>query len=337
MKIDWSWLVPVLVSLGAALIALSQVVLGRRGNRLAESADQGDVAKAWAALVDEWRLALLVAGHPTAATRDESAQYHQVLARYRDARISFVNAMDNGGREASASGDHPQLDRAIADELEAVEALGTYRAAVERVLEHLAEVADRVVRRRLTVAAAYAALGRDIVRARPALRRLLAISADSDGCPGSSWPEVRGWQSLTLDEVSLRVGWGDALEPHRGTAARIYLLEDLLADYAVRIGDAGHVGHFTLASYWDEDLADLASLPEVWRGTRPVGRWAALRWTWRAAGVAFNAMGRLGRRPSNPRVTETLLAAFEARRPQCDPRWLAPLDVEEATGPSALK
>ncbi len=336
MRIDWAWFFPLLVSVGAALIALPPIFLGRRANRLAESAGQGEDARAWAALANEWRLALLIAGHPGAATRHESEQYFAVIARYRDARVGFFKAMDNGGREAGGSGEFPELDRAMAQELEAVEALATYRIAVERVLGHLAEVADRVVRGRLSVAAGYAAFGRDIVRARPALRRLLAISADSDGCPGSSWPEVHGWQSMPLNEISLRVGWGDFLEPHRGTAGRIYLLDDLLADHAVSVGDAGHIGHFTLASCWDKDLASLTILPEVWRATRSEGRLAALRWTWRATGVALRATRRLGMRPSNPRLTETLLAAWRARHAARDPRWLEPLPMRETPAPSTV-
>lgn len=333
MKTDWT----ILIAVVGVLASLATILFALRGNRLDESAAQAVEARAWAVLVEDWQLAQLAAGRVVNGSRRQTEQYFGVLERYRDARFALADA-NNDGRP-TASGQHPEFDRAFEELQEAREALGPYETAVGRVLDHFGDIADRLVRGRLNLAAVYAALGRDVVRARPTLRCLLAVSTDVDGCPAMIWPEVHAWRSLSLSEITLRVGWGDAMHPHRGAAGSIWLLEEFLADRAVEVGDAGHVGHFTLADEWDEDLPGPAFLAEVWRAVRPLGRGLATRWTWRAAGVVSRAHRRscarphrLRRRLAHARPIAVLRAARTAGRHLPDPRWLRPLELESMSG-----
>lgn len=318
-----------------SLGVVAQVLVARKQSHLEEATSFREQTKAWAELGADWQLLLLVAYGPTAArrrgVRDEScSEYRQILGEYRDARVETQQRIDTAI-------DSDDLTDDFARERDKGDALVPYEASVRRVMLHLAQLCDLVVRRRVELAAIYDALGHDVLRERDAMSVVVRFSYDHFGCIAPANEEGRWWASLDLDEVSARVGWASALDSAPSTLDRIDLLMDLLTLHALKVGDAmqAETGDALASS-----LADPEALAYRWRVLRRWGSRPAISVTWQSVAMGMSASGwhtRFWFRPLRmlARVirpveiaTRVWLAAVRSRRAINSRRWTGRVDME---------
>jgi len=224
------------------LITVVLVLVTARQARLQEASAYRDQATAWRELASDWQVLAIVGLGPDRAARrgfdaEAIAQYKTHLTAYRDARVQYIAMMDSNVDAATSDDYGPDWELLASAESQAWERLQTYEPAVRRILIHLAQVADLVLRRRLSITAVYDALGHDLRRDQAAIANVTKYPADESGCPGSSFPEMRAWATMSLDDVSPRVGWGMVLIDSPATLDRIDVLVDLIVCRGLEIGD----------------------------------------------------------------------------------------------------
>ena len=204
---------------------IGQIIVARRQANLQEASTYRDQASAWLSLRAEWERVVLVGLGPHEARRRGAAQdlcddYATVLGKYRIARVDLQDAIDrphSPDRESlvSAAFTQESLARGL---------LAPYELAVRRVLIFLAQTADLVLRGRLSLLSIYDAVAHDVLRESEALNNVTTFSHHSGGCMGPWNQEGRWWRDLSLDDVSRRYGWAQALSASLGSLERIDLL-----------------------------------------------------------------------------------------------------------------
>jgi hypothetical protein len=224
------------------LITVVLVLVTARQARLQEASAYRDQATAWRDLAADWQVLAIVGLGPEQAARRGFdtlvvAEYQARLTAYRDARVRYIKMLDRNVDAVTSDDFGPDWELLSEAEATAWEQLRTYEPAVRRVLIHLAQVADLVLRRRLSINAVYDALGHDLRREQAAVANVTKYPADESGCPGSSFPEMRAWGAMSLDDVSPRVGWGMVLVDSPATLGRIDVLVDLIVCRGLAIGD----------------------------------------------------------------------------------------------------
>lgn len=276
-------LAAVLATLVGSLGVLGQIWVTRRQLGLQEAATYRDQAQAWRALAGDWGLLVVVGLGPHLARQvgldaDVCRRYERALEEYRTARLEWHDALlrlDQDGQEGCWPDEaEERLQRARA-------AMDPYHSAVRAVLVHLAQLADLVLRRRLSARSLHDSVGHDLVRDEAALRRVARLPYDVGLCPGPEHHEAEGWRRLTLDEVSGRMGWASVLSESGGPAARVHLLLDLLILHADAAGDQIWVGDETLA----QRVVAPTNVARRWHTARRVSRVSAWRLCWSASGV----------------------------------------------------
>lgn len=276
----------VLATLLGSIGVIGQIVVTRRQLVLQEAATYRDQADAWRALSFDWQT-VLIAGYGPVTARAIGMDvarcdaYEAVLAEYRDARLHWhdVTSREAEANESEGVDTWERSARAQA-------ALDSYRSAVRNVLVYLAQLSDLVLRRRLSVRSLYDAVGHDLIRDASALRTVARLPYDSIGCPGPMHHEIEVWRTLTLDEISGRVGWASSLSEATGAAARIHLLLDLMIFHGQAVGDSIWRGPETLAD--EVNQPDNISLR--WKTASRVSLRAALGLAWRSSGVGTRAV-----------------------------------------------
>ena len=224
------------------LITVVLVLVTARQARLQEASAYRDQADAWRELAADWQVLAMVGLGPDRAElrgfdTEFAREYGRLLSAYRDARVQYMEMMDRNVDATSSDEIGPDWERLSSAESEALKSLRNYEPSVRRVLIHLAQVADLVLRRRLSIHAVYDALGHDLRREQIAIGNVTKYPADEDGCPGSAFPEMRAWGTMSLDDVSPRVGWGMVLVDSPATLDRIDVLVDLVVCRGLAVGD----------------------------------------------------------------------------------------------------
>ncbi|MFD6735799.1 hypothetical protein ACFWDZ_32350 [Micromonospora aurantiaca] len=282
---DWAGAAVALI--GAAFV-WTQILIQRSQHRLQEAETHRLQATAWASLSQDWEIAQLVAagqsavrrfGLPVAMSKDFLASVEE----FRAARVLFLDFAESG--EASED-EWEKYEERIA---EATSRLGPYQRSVQKVITHLAQVSGLVLSGRLSTEVAYNALGIQLLHLRRDLPNLMREGyALRSSCPGPLGAELALWRELSVEEVALRIGWGDFLAVARATAERISVFIDLLTAHAVQMGDLGPevADHESLPP--GAELNDLDRLAIAWRA----GRRVSLR---RAIGVVA-VLSKTGRR-----------------------------------------
>lgn len=268
----------VVATLLGSLGVVGQIHVARRQANLEEATAYRDQATAWRELRHEWEQLLAAGLGPTRARQRGVPtafcdHYADLLEACKRARVEAQKAFDDGYVEERQS-------ELWAKEREAFDNLVPIEDSIRRVLVHLAQLSDLIIRRRLSVHAVYDAMGHDVLRERDALEAVTRHAYDFGGCVAPAFEEARWWAGLTVDEISPRIGWARALESSPATLSRIDVLLDLLAMRAHAIGDGTHAvtGDHQLRSVGRQRV-----LPVRWRVLRRSGLIPALRFCWRAA------------------------------------------------------
>jgi hypothetical protein len=272
----------------------------QRGQRFLQEAEaHRQQAQAWRELAESWDTALLAAGGTYAVERygvpqSKRADYLEAVERYREGFVSFLSIADVPEVEEGA------YDAYVVKAREGEEAIAPYRAAVEKVVMHLAQVAGLVLRGRLSLDAAYDAFGLPLIRAADTLPAMLRSGyGHGSMCPAPGNLERQLWTHLSADQVCERLGWVEFLDVARATAERIVLFVALLTAHAVEAGDLD--GEFTPME--QESRAELLGrrdrLAVAWRAARRYGFMRPVLVTWRLARVSRRAYRRrtAGRHP----------------------------------------
>ncbi|MEV6925381.1 hypothetical protein AB0M46_12900 [Dactylosporangium sp. NPDC051485] len=237
---NWQWLAPVLTAMGV-LGVVGQILVARQQNRLSRLQTLRVESARWANLRENWHLALLAAygpgGRRRAGVTVEAAE---------DFRTSLQHVVSEGGRalKHANSDDFAQAQKSFEILNNSYSALIPYERAIEEVVQYLAGVCALVLENTIRPSDAYTILGVELVEHQDAVRRLLKISPEVDGCPGSQWGRVNRWQNLDLDVVANEIGWDDSLVAAVGTRSRTMLLLDMMAAHAIFAGDAGRIHGF---------------------------------------------------------------------------------------------
>ena len=265
-----------------ALGVLGQVVVTRSQSKLQEAAAYSEQARAWQAIGDHWQNAVLVGYGPDTARQfgldaTKCQDYAALLEGYRQARFKYHEAlmeMDRGG----------DLDDQVIDSLTTREAdLAPYRESVRLILVHLAQLSDLLLRRRLREGVVYDALGHDLLRDSAAVDVITSLPYDGGGHPGPMHDEIAGWRSLSLDEVSVRIGWASSLSESAGPASRIRVLRDALTLYSEFIGDALWRGPETAG----HQVVEPRNMGFRWKTVASISVYEALRFCWKASFVSI--------------------------------------------------
>lgn len=241
------WLIAALTAItviaggGQAYAALKQA-------KLARLQAVGAEIDRWQRLKEQWHIALLAAYGPgfsltSGVNPSVAKQFRYDLRHFVHEGARAFRAHQRAYDVVPASGDMGNsVQEAFDIRNEAQARLLPYSRPVNAVINHLAGTCSLVLNGTISSRDAYEILGPEVVEHKGAVRRLLQVSPEISGCPGSEWDRAARWVSLSLDEVAAEIGWDDGLAAAAGTRFRILLLLDLLSARAVVSGDAADPG-----------------------------------------------------------------------------------------------
>jgi hypothetical protein len=305
------------------VLTLGQIYVARGQRALQDATNQGAQVSAWNSLSRDWQLALLVSVGPDRAIYEgvhdvDVNGYRHVLNAYMKAEGASAEAYisSNAGEDWERLHESVRLAR---------EQMQPYKAAVGRVLTHLAHVAGLVFRGNLSVSSAYNALGWSLIRYRHCIDVLTKLHPSAQGCPGGYIPEYANLPHMSPDEASQRVGWATELAEHPGQLVRIRMLADLMTAVAMAEGDVYGLRHGPSVGYVSSD--DRALLQSA---CRRVSRRQSLGILWKLDRRAHSQVHTLDGVPTWRQLGSRLRAAASFPR-----RW-RPLRSRQAQGVNDL-
>ena len=179
---------------------VGQIIVANKQARLQEATAYREQAVAWRELEADWTR-LLLAGHgPEIAInygvdRAIAGAYKIALTEYKTARLKAMDSV-NSGEFANLPEQRQASVHSALWETEQVkwQQLVPYESSVRRILVHLAQLTDLILRGRLSVHAVYDAIGHDLMKHRGALGAVTRFSYDYDGCIAGTNFENNWWR-----------------------------------------------------------------------------------------------------------------------------------------------
>jgi hypothetical protein len=201
--VDTTTLALIVATAVGSVAVLGQALAQRGQHRLEEAQAHLQQADAWKSLQSDWVHCLLIAqGHAPGVSEWQVKQLADLVEKFREADLRWLSLNEPG------EVDQDDYDKLIRESREAYDALDPYRASVQRVIIHLAQLASLVLRKRISIATVYDAIGYDLLSLGDQIRPLVSLPYGSDsGCVAPTNMEKDYWRTAEQHEVIHRVGW----------------------------------------------------------------------------------------------------------------------------------